>query len=299
VTHPSLPRLFRLSNAWNRVALVGITLTQLFLPAIAQAQPRILWESNLGNAGAYSQDENVSRPTSVNPINQVLPQFPGTPAPFAPAPVEQNPQELNSGESETILFPQPNGQPGGASQFTGSANLMAFLRMIRYAEGTSSQDGYQIMFTSRRFSSFFDHPRQMNCSNFRGRRLCSTAAGAYQFLDTTWDMIARKIGATDFGPGWQDRGATELIRRSGALADIEVGNIEQAISKTAGIWASFPRWSGDLRGRYSQAVKPMPELVRAFNHYHQQAMRAQQAVVSQRPQPQPQPQPQRPSDQTP
>jgi muramidase (phage lysozyme) len=286
VKHPHLSKLIRSSNSWNRFALLGVTLAQIVLPAVAQAQPSIVWESNLGNAGAYRPDENLSRPAPVNPINQVLPQLPGSlqPALVAPIPVEQPPQELNSGESETILFPQPNAQPGSPSQFSGPSNLMAFLRMIRYAEGTSSTDGYKIMFTSRRFNSFYDHPRQMNCSNFRGRRLCSTAAGAYQFLDTTWDLIARKIGATDFGPGWQDRGATELIRRTGALSDIEAGNIELAISRTAGIWASFPRWSGDLRGRYNQAVKPMPELVRVFNHYRQQAQASQQAIVARQPQ---------------
>jgi muramidase (phage lysozyme) len=172
------------------------------------------------------------------------------------------------------MFPAGSANPNGASQFSGSSNLMAFLRMIRYAEGTSNLEGYQIMFTSRRFNNFIDHPRRMNCNVFRGRQLCSTAAGAYQFLDTTWDMIARSIGATDFGPGWQDRAATELIRRSGALADIEAGNIERAIAKTAGIWASFPRWQGDTRGRYNQAVKPMSELLRVYYRYQQQYLAA-------------------------
>jgi muramidase (phage lysozyme) len=249
---------------WNRFALLGVTVANLLIPTVVQAQPTNLWETNGGQAVDPSLNETVVRPNLVNPLNQALPQF-------------RTPVEPNVPESETVLIPQTNYQPGSPSQFSGSSNLMAFLRMIRYAEGTASTDGYQIMFTSRRFSSFYDHPRQVNCSNFRGRRLCSTAAGAYQFLDTTWDMIARRIGATDFGPGWQDRGATELIRRAGALPDVEAGNIEQAIAKTAGVWASFPRWSGDLSGRYSQAVKPMPELVRVFQQYHQQTLVSQRS----------------------
>jgi muramidase (phage lysozyme) len=148
-------------------------------------------------------------------------------------------------------------------------NLNAFLRVIRYAEGTSSADGYHMMFTARRFSSFADHPRQMNCSRFQGRSLCSTAAGAYQFLDTTWDSLAPTIGARDFRPAWQDRAAIELIRRAGALTDIQTGNVEQAIAKTANIWASFPRWSGDSGGAYNQAVKPMHQLVHAYYFYQQ------------------------------
>lgn len=181
---------------------------------------------------------------------------------------EWEPALTESGQRQPLEI-LPASPASGDSQFAGSSNLLAFLKMIRYAEGTSSREGYQIMFTSRRFSGYGDHPRQMNCSTFRGRQLCSTAAGAYQFLDTTWDMIARRIGATDFVPGWQDRAATELIRRSGALADIEAGNIERAIAKTASIWASFPRWNGDTRGQYNQAVKPMSELLRVFYRYQQ------------------------------
>jgi muramidase (phage lysozyme) len=148
-----------------------------------------------------------------------------------------------------------------------SANLQAFLRVIRHAEGTNSEEGYQIKFTSRRFSSFADHPRQVMCSSFRQRRLCSTAAGAYQFLDTTWDQVASQIGAPDFSPQWQDRGAVALLERAGVLPLIESGQIEAAIARTAKIWASFPRYMGDGQGVYSQAVKPMGELLHVFNYY--------------------------------
>jgi muramidase (phage lysozyme) len=264
-------RLSKIAAAtWQRMTLIGVTgvtLSQVLLPA--QAQPTIVWQSDdaytEGNSDSWSRQPVRPR----NPVNRLIPQF-RTPCERAPEPAF----EPGTGELEPLTVPQTP-LPGSPSQFSGSSNLLAFLRMIRYAEGTASSDGYRIMFTSRRFSSFYDHPRQMNCSAFRGRRLCSTAAGAYQFLDTTWDSIARRIGATDFGPGWQDRAATELVRGSGALADIEAGNIERAISRTAGIWASFPRWSGDMNGRYNQAVKPMSELVRAYHQYRQQALVSQ------------------------
>jgi muramidase (phage lysozyme) len=148
-----------------------------------------------------------------------------------------------------------------------SANLQAFLRVIRHAEGTNSDDGYQIKFTSQRFYSFTDHPRQTMCSRFRQRRLCSTAAGAYQFLSTTWDHVANRIGATDFSPYWQDRAAVALLEQAGVLPLIESGQIEAAIARTSNIWASFPRHVGDSQGAYSQAVKPMGELVNVFHYY--------------------------------
>lgn len=157
--------------------------------------------------------------------------------------------------------------------FPASVNLQAFLMTIRYAEGTDSGDGYQIQFTGSRFFNFNDHPRNVICSG----RLCSSAAGAYQFLETTWDDVANSIGARDFSPVWQDRGAIELIRRAGAMEDVEAGRATDAISKLAPIWASFPRWSGDYRGYYDQSVVPMEELAEVFRL--QQIQTAKQAQI--------------------
>jgi muramidase (phage lysozyme) len=151
--------------------------------------------------------------------------------------------------------------------YPASVNLKAFLQLIRYAEGTSSSDGYRIQFTGKRFYTYRDHPRQVICSYIHGDRVCSTAAGAYQFLETTWDDVAYSIGAYDFSPAWQDRGAIELIRRAGAMQDVESGNIEQAIGKVAPVWASFPRWAGDSYGSYGQSVVPMYVLVQYYDAY--------------------------------
>jgi muramidase (phage lysozyme) len=148
--------------------------------------------------------------------------------------------------------------------YASSVNLQAFLRTIRYAEGTDSDDGYQILFTGIRFYNYNDHPRVPICSYIKGDRVCSTAAGAYQFLETTWDDVASSIGARDFSPVWQDRGAIELIRRAGAMEDVEAGRATDAIAKLAPVWASFPRWSGDGRGSYDQSVVPMEELAEVF-----------------------------------
>ena len=156
-----------------------------------------------------------------------------------------------------------------ALSFPSEVNLQAFLRVIRYAEGTSSEDGYNIQFTGTRFGSFADHPRRVICSYYNGRQLCSSAAGAYQFLETTWDDVAGSIGAGDFRPEWQDRGAIELIRRAGALDDVLAGRVEEAVSKVAPVWASFPRWYGDSYGEYGQSVVPMDELVQEFRRQQQ------------------------------
>ena len=118
----------------------------------------------------------------------------------------------------------------------GSNNVKAFLKMIRYAEGTDGQDGYRTMFTHRLFTNYDRHPNITN----RGNGISSTAAGAYQFLYSTWMECKTILGLPDFGPGSQDKAAVYLIKRRGALADVEAGRFTQAVQKCCKEWASLP-----------------------------------------------------------
>jgi muramidase (phage lysozyme) len=121
---------------------------------------------------------------------------------------------------------------------TQNTQIQAFLNLIRVPEGTSGEDGYRIMFTGKRFTSFADHPRQLQTAN----GIASDAAGAYQFLSTTWDSL----NLPDFSPENQDKGAIELIKRRGAYQNILDGNIRTALDKCSYEWASLPP------GRYGQ-----------------------------------------------
>ena len=73
---------------------------------------------------------------------------------------------------------------GGAGKVTEGGDAWSrWSRLIRAGEGTSGENGYNTMFTGAQFSDTSKHPRQINRSN----GLASDAAGAYQFLSTTWD----------------------------------------------------------------------------------------------------------------
>ena len=124
--------------------------------------------------------------------------------------------------------------------------VKAFLDTIAAAEGTASPDGYHTQYTGTKFASFSDHPREMRCGRRYGKKLCSDAAGRYQFLSTTWDRFARKFDVRDFSPQNQDLVAVELIREKGALEDIEAGRLESAVRKLAYIWPSFRRFGGSV-----------------------------------------------------
>jgi len=141
--------------------------------------------------------------------------------------------------------------PTGDSPDKGEDNIerdrvKAFLDTIATAEGTAGSEGYHTQYTGTKFDSFSDHPREMRCGRRYGTKLCSDAAGRYQFLSTTWDRFAKKFSITDFSPQNQDFVAVELIREKGALEDIEAGRLEPAIRKLAYIWPSFRRFGGSV-----------------------------------------------------
>lgn len=121
------------------------------------------------------------------------------------------------------------------------ANVKAFLKMLRYGEGTSGADGYRVMFGGRMFDNgFVDHPREANSANLGGKSITSTAAGAYQFLSKTWTRIAYQCDLKDFSPASQDLAAVALIRGRGALEDVITGRFNQAVGKCNREWASLP-----------------------------------------------------------
>ncbi len=115
-------------------------------------------------------------------------------------------------------------------------NVQALLRVIRAGEGTAGPNGYRTLFGGQLFDGYADHPR---IKVTRGR-YTSTAAGAYQFLASTWDETARIMGLPDFSPRSQDLGALGRLAARGALWDAKAGNIESAIRKIAKEWASLP-----------------------------------------------------------
>lgn len=121
---------------------------------------------------------------------------------------------------------------------TAHPNVKAFLRAIRLGEGTSDERGYNRIVGGQEFEDFSRHPRVLVKIERYG--IYSTAAGAYQFIYSTWAALCRQYGFADFSPKNQDAGAVALIHEKRALDDVKAGWIERAISKCASIWASLP-----------------------------------------------------------
>lgn len=131
-------------------------------------------------------------------------------------------------------------------------NLRAFLRTIRYSEGTSGANGYNIIFGGTEshpitFESFADHPRRkVTAGGFT-----SDAAGAYQFLSKTWDYLNKKLHLVDFSPESQDMACIELFKQNNAYNLILIGSFDTAIARLNRTWASLPN------SPYGQPTHPL------------------------------------------
>ena len=150
----------------------------------------------------------------------------------------------------------PSGQP--APHYTITPERRALLNTIRFAEGTweNGRDlGYRILYGGGQFEDLSRHPERVVV-----KRYSSAAAGAYQFLPTTWQEVAQRLELPSFAPEHQDQAALHLVKKRGALQEIDRNGLTKAaMNRLAPEWASFPTHAG--QSAYGQPVKSHAELV--------------------------------------
>ena len=154
-------------------------------------------------------------------------------------------------------------QPSLAIPYVITPERRAMLNTIRFAEGTwkgGLDVGYRVMFGGGLMPSLDRHPNRVIYSS----RYASAAAGAYQFMPFTWNLVQRSIGVRGFGPEAQDQGALFLIQRRKALGLTDSGILSPVLAaKLAPEWASFPTLAG--RSYYGQPVKKYARLHSFYN----------------------------------
>jgi muramidase (phage lysozyme) len=116
---------------------------------------------------------------------------------------------------------------------------------------TESAGRYDLRYGGKTFQGFGDHPRIAEpITSGPDVGLTSSAAGRYQFIGSTWDQQAKKLGLKDFSPANQDAAAwdlaqTEYRARTGKdlLTTLKSGD-QAAISdvphQLSGQWSSLP-----------------------------------------------------------
>lgn len=178
------------------------------------------------------------------------PALAADPVPAWTRALQSPPQQL------ALLPPLPPARP----LFAITPERRAMLNTIRYAEGTwvnGDPSGYRMLFGGSFVSSLERHPDRVMVSP----RYASAAAGAYQFMPFTWQMVSRRLGLSDFQPEAQDQGALYLIQHRGGLGLVDRGELTpQLAARLAPEWASFPTLAGS--SYYGQPVKRFEDLRR-------------------------------------
>lgn len=124
-------------------------------------------------------------------------------------------------------------------QMYANQNVRKMLDLIAEAEGV--QHGYNTLFGNQRFNNLAMHPNvRKEFTQTDGRKNYTTAAGRYQFLNNTWNGLAKQYGFKDFSPQNQDLGAIALLAQNGALPYVLKGDFTTAVQKSGGTWASLP-----------------------------------------------------------
>lgn len=117
--------------------------------------------------------------------------------------------------------------------------------------GPESAGKYDVIYGGGRFSDFSDHPRKaVPIGSGPNAGKTSSAAGKYQFLGSTWDDQAKKLGLTDFSPASQDKAAWNLAAESyrnatggdldAVLRSGDTNAIAGVGKALAPIWTSLP-----------------------------------------------------------
>ena len=181
--------------------------------------------------------------------------------PHKPEALEEHAEQGGISSRAQLAF----GNEGGRYELTPERR--ALLNTIRYAEGTwkdGEDKGYRIMYGGGQFQDLSRHPEQVVVKSY-----ASAAAGAYQFLPTTWKGVAQELKLSSFEPRHQDQAALHLAERRGALDEIDrQGLTKDAMAKLAPEWASFPTKAG--RSAYGQPVKSHQELASFYTSNLQQ-----------------------------
>lgn len=161
---------------------------------------------------------------------------------------------------------QVTGQlPMRSSMGSASLGWRKLSNVIRFGEGTLGSSGYNTQFTGTTFTDTSKHPRQSRS----GGGYTSDAAGAYQFLSSTWDGAKNALGLTDFSPESQEKAGRYLTQKRGVNPDqvFETkAEFKEAMDKLAPEWASLPYSGispsgyGGGSSYYGQGGKTLDEL---------------------------------------
>lgn len=164
----------------------------------------------------------------------------------------------------------------GANVQAGVASIPTEGRALLDTIASTEANSYDVVYGGKKFSGYGDHPRvNVPITSGPNAGRTSSAAGRYQFLASTWDRQAKKLGLKDFSPASQDIAAWDLAktdyrRNTGRdlAADLKsndpeiIAGVGRALS---GTWTSLPGGieQGQNGGRMNRTYQRALERQRA------------------------------------
>ncbi|GEM_PF-1210688 len=91
----------------------------------------------------------------------------------------------STGRSVSIVSEPPEKKEEEDKICECEARIRAFMRMLRFKEGTSSEIGYTTQYSGKQFSDMSKHPEEV----IKAGGYSSSAAGAYQIMTDTWKNL--------------------------------------------------------------------------------------------------------------
>ncbi|MBI5398108.1 glycoside hydrolase family 104 protein [Candidatus Woesearchaeota archaeon] len=172
--------------------------------------------------------------------------------PTVPAGLAAGASELHAGAEGIYTLAMKGGDP----------YIRAFMRAITVGEGTKAPtkkcpDPYRIIVGGGCFEGT-SHPNQVVKLT---ASLSSSAAGRYQFLSSTWKNWANQYGVPldQFTPENQDKVVYKELERLGVGKMLAENNLDAALKRTNGIWASLPG------SKYGQRTEKRDDFERFYN----------------------------------
>lgn len=165
--------------------------------------------------------------------------------------------------TQTAATVTPTSAPAPASGADGVRR--AFLDALA---GPESAGDYNVIYGGQKVSDLSRHPRiAVPIKSGPNKGKTSSAAGKYQFLGSTWDQYAGKLGLKDFSPQSQDAAAWALAsdtyraKTGGDLEQVLASGDPQAIAGVgralSDVWTSLPGGieQGTSDNRFVQAFQ--------------------------------------------
>jgi muramidase (phage lysozyme) len=207
-------------NEWEGIAAIGKALSGQF--ALRSARKK----------------EAAGRESAAATVNPIIQALSGKSGEFPPAP--------GGGGSSAKASPDYKGDD--LAWTDAKPYQKALLNTIA---GPESGGRYNVIYGGGKFDDFSKHPGQavrIQTGPNAGRT--SSAAGKYQFLGSTWDDQAGKLGLSDFSPANQDKAAWNLAAetykgKTGQELDAVLQSGDPAALANVGkvlnpIWTSLP-----------------------------------------------------------